>query len=49
VKEGGMPPWYYLPMHTAARLTASEKQFLIDSAEKSLGPQAGPENANKAR
>jgi len=49
VKEGGMPPWYYLPMHTAARLTASEKQFLIVSAEKSLGPQAGPENANKAR
>jgi hypothetical protein len=44
-----MPPWYYLPMHTAARLTASEKQFLIVSAEKSLGPQAGPENTNKAR
>ncbi len=43
VKEGEMPPWYYLPMHPAARLTDAEKQALIDGAEKSLGPQAGPE------
>src|SRR5580700_9893839 len=34
VKEGGMPPWFYLPMHPAARLTAAEKQALIDGAEK---------------
>lgn len=39
VKGGDMPPWYYLPMHPAARLTAAEKQALIESAEKSLGPQ----------
>ena len=39
VKQGDMPLWYYLPMHPAARLTASEKQALIDGAEKSLGPQ----------
>jgi hypothetical protein len=38
-----MPPWFYLPMHPAARLTAAEKQALMDGAEKSLGPQAGPE------
>jgi hypothetical protein len=43
VKEGGMPPWFYLPMHPAARLTEAEKQALIDGAAKSLGPQAGPE------
>jgi hypothetical protein len=43
VKQGDMPPWFYLPMHPGARLTAAEKQMLIDSAEKSLGPQAGPE------
>ena len=43
VKQGDMPPWFYLPMHPAARLTAAEKQALIDGAEKSLGPQAGPE------
>jgi hypothetical protein len=27
VKEGGMPPWYYLPMHTAARLTRPKSSF----------------------
>jgi cytochrome c551/c552 len=43
VKEGEMPLWFYLPMHPAARLTDAEKQALIDGAEKSLGPQAGPE------
>jgi hypothetical protein len=43
VNQGDMPPWFYLPMHPAAKLTAAEKQALIDGAEKSLGPQAGPE------
>jgi hypothetical protein len=43
VKGGDMPPWFYLPMHPAAKLTEAEKQALIDGAEKSLGPQAGPE------
>jgi hypothetical protein len=38
-----MPPWFYLPMHSAARLTTPEKDALIDGAEKSLGPQAPPE------
>ncbi|HEV2690107.1 MAG TPA: heme-binding domain-containing protein [Bryobacteraceae bacterium] len=43
VKQGDMPPWFYLPMHAAARLNATEKQALMDGAEKSLGPQAAPE------
>jgi cytochrome c551/c552 len=43
VKEGDMPPWFYLPMHPAARLTDAEKQELIEGAEKSLGPQKGAE------
>jgi cytochrome c551/c552 len=43
VKEGEMPPWFYLPMHPAARLSDAEKIALEDGAEKSLGPQAGPE------
>jgi hypothetical protein len=43
VKEGEMPPWFYLPMHPAARLTDAEKQALEDGAGKSLGPQSGPE------
>ena len=42
VKQAGMPLWYYLPMHPAARLTGAEKQALMDGAEKSLGPQTMP-------
>ncbi len=42
VKEGNMPPWFYLPMHPAARLSRAEKQALIDGAEKSLGLQTAP-------
>jgi mono/diheme cytochrome c family protein len=40
VQKGDMPPWFYLPMHPAARLTEAEKQALIDGAGKSLGPQS---------
>jgi hypothetical protein len=43
VKQGDMPPWFYLPMHPAAKLTEAEKQALVEGAGKSLGPQAGPE------
>jgi hypothetical protein len=39
VKEGEMPPWFYRPMHPAARLTDEEKLALMAGAEKSLGPQ----------
>ena len=42
VKQGDMPPWFYLPMHATARLTDVEKQAVIAGAEKSLGPQAAP-------
>ncbi len=44
VQQGDMPPWFYLPMHPEARLTAADKQALIDGAGKSLGPQAPPES-----
>ncbi|MDE3165935.1 MAG: heme-binding domain-containing protein [Acidobacteriota bacterium] len=43
VRGGDMPPWFYLPMHPAARLTEAEKQLLISGAEKTLGPQAPPD------
>jgi len=39
VRGGGMPLWFYLPMHPAARLTPAEKQALIAAAAPSLGPQ----------
>jgi hypothetical protein len=39
VKTGEMPPWFYLPLHPAAKLTDAEKVALLLGAEKSLGPQ----------
>lgn len=39
VNRGDMPPWFYLPMHPAARLNAAEKAALLDGAEKNFGPQ----------
>jgi len=44
VKEGEMPPWYYLPMHPQAKLSETEKRALIAGAEKTLGQQHGPGN-----
>jgi hypothetical protein len=43
VKQADMPPWFYLPMHSAAKLSAAEKEALMDGAEKSLGPQKAGE------
>jgi hypothetical protein len=39
VNSGDMPPWFYLPMHRTARLTASEKQALVEGAGRTFGPQ----------
>lgn len=33
VREGGMPLWYYVPLHPESRLTASEKEMLIRGLE----------------
>jgi Haem-binding domain len=33
VRQGGMPLWYYVPLHAEARLTASEKEMLIRGLE----------------
>jgi cytochrome c551/c552 len=45
VKEGDMPPWFYLPMHPNARLSEVDKQTLISGAGKTLGPQAAPKES----
>jgi mono/diheme cytochrome c family protein len=44
VKQGDMPPWFYLPMHAEARLTDAEKAALMDGAAKTFGAQAAPES-----
>jgi hypothetical protein len=37
VQEGEMPPWYYLPAHRNADLSASEKQQLVDGFIATFG------------
>lgn len=37
VREGEMPPWFYLPTHPEARLTDAEKQALIVGLEATVG------------
>jgi hypothetical protein len=48
VKQGDMPPWFYLPMHREARLTEAEKQALTDGAEKSGSQTASEALADRA-
>lgn len=37
VQEGEMPPWFYLPLHPEARLSAEEKAALIEGLRATLG------------
>jgi hypothetical protein len=36
IQSGEMPPWFYLPLHPSAQLTAAEKQQLITGLTNSL-------------
>jgi cytochrome c551/c552 len=36
VQDGGMPPWYFLPLHAQAKLTDAEKQQLIQGLTATL-------------
>lgn len=46
VREGEMPPLYYLPTHPEAKLTDAQKQELITGLEKTFGKE-GPEEEEK--
>jgi len=37
VEEGEMPLWFYLPLHSEARLSDEEKEALIAGLKKTLG------------
>ncbi|MCX6061063.1 MAG: heme-binding domain-containing protein [Campylobacterales bacterium] len=39
VREGEMPPWFYLPTHPEAKLTDTQKQELISGLEKTFGKE----------
>jgi hypothetical protein len=40
-KEGGMPLWYYTPLHPAARLSQADVDALVGWAESSSAQLAG--------
>ena len=39
VREGEMPPWFYLPAHPGARLDAADKQALIGGLAATFGEE----------
>ncbi|MDI3339830.1 MAG: heme-binding domain-containing protein [Sphaerobacter sp.] len=39
VREGEMPPWYYLPLHPEARLSPEEQAALIRGLEATFGSE----------
>ena len=43
VQKGEMPPWQYLILHPEARLSAAEKQALIQGLIATFGGQGGGE------
>jgi len=43
VREGEMPPWFYLPTHPEAKLSDTEKQELISGLEKTFGKEEAEE------
>lgn len=44
VREGEMPPLYYLPTHPEAKLSESQKQELIGGLEKTFGKEETQED-----
>ncbi len=44
VREGEMPPWFYLPTHPEAKLSNSAKQEVIRGLEKTYGKEKTEEN-----
>lgn len=47
VGAGEMPPWFYLPLHSEARLSDAEKKELVDGFTAMFGG-AGKEGAGEA-
>ncbi|WP_041463895.1 heme-binding domain-containing protein [Pelodictyon luteolum] len=43
VREGKMPPWFYLPAHPEAKLSIEEKESLAKGLEATFGTKGGHE------
>jgi cytochrome c551/c552 len=41
INGGSMPPWFYVIMHPKAKLSASDKQALIDGLNKTIAQSPG--------
>lgn len=44
VREGEMPPWYYVILHPPAKLSSVERQALIRGLESTFGRREGVEH-----
>jgi len=44
IRSGDMPLWFYLPMHSTARLAADEKAALIAGFQKTPGFEETPDD-----
>jgi hypothetical protein len=42
VRDGDMPPWYFLPLHPEAQLSPAERQALIQGLVATLGEAPAP-------
>lgn len=40
VREGGMPPWFYRPLHSRANLSDAEKESLLRGLRATFGDKA---------
>ncbi|MEW6505181.1 MAG: heme-binding domain-containing protein [Chloroflexota bacterium] len=41
VRNGEMPPWFYLPLHAEARLNADQKQVFLQGLAATFGGEEG--------
>ena len=46
VREGHMPPWYYLPLHPEARLTKAERDEFVRGLVVTFGEDLDDKSAN---
>jgi len=49
VQSGEMPPWFYLPLHTEARLSEAETRELIDGLTATLGGEGARSGNGEGR
>ena len=48
IQRGSMPPWYYLPMHSDARLSETDKQALLSGLQATIQKDPPPMQAEQS-